>query len=318
MRPRVKRRLVLLLALAALAAAYLVRGVAQTRAPATPPDATSPEGAQADELLRPRAPRPRFGTPPDQPRYVILSRDEFALWYRAHAPGLGLPEVADDSLLAGFATDVIEPLGRIPRPPILRVLLAEYAPHHAKDASATRTFFANLYPRVAYSDLLLLAHSHRWDCEDVPPPPTTERPAGGKPYAGPVLPAIVKFERPLAPWYLAYRFELDLPKRDAEFLADFQWAVVRWLGRVPQPDLLRDLVTAYTPLHQKWKQRTMADRDQAVRVFFDALRRRLSKADYARLAGSGMWKDDCERLGIPVARNLTQNNEGRSSSHDVR
>jgi len=133
----------------------------------------------------------------------------------------------------------------------------------------------------------------------VPPPPTTERPPGGKPYTGPVLPAILKFERQLAPWYLAYRFELDLPARDAEFLADFQWAVVRWLGRVPQPDLLRDLVAAYTPLHQKWKQRTMADRDQAVRVFFAALRRRLSKTDYALLAGSVMWKDDCERLGIP-------------------
>ncbi|MHC4136996.1 MAG: hypothetical protein ACYS0K_18725 [Planctomycetota bacterium] len=253
---------------------------------------------------------------------MLLGRDEFARWYRAHAPTLGLPEVADDHALANFGADVIEPLGRIPRLQILRVLLAEYLPWHsrideieakrisfnraphpeldAQEAAAKRAFFDNLYRLIAYSDLLLLAHSARWEFKDrVPPPPTTERPPGGDPYAGPVPQAIVNFERLLAPWYLAYRFELDLPRRDAEFLADFQWQVVRWLGRVPPPALLRDLVEAYTPQHQKWNQRTVADRDQAVRVFFAALRRCLDKNDYALLAGSAMWKDDCERLGIP-------------------
>ncbi|MHC4974335.1 MAG: hypothetical protein ACYTG3_18595 [Planctomycetota bacterium] len=308
-----KARTILLIALAGLAVGYLVRGVGPDRDRATPPDAPSPERERAkpDDVARPTAPRPRFGAPADQPLYVQIGRDEFARWYRAHAPGLGLPEVADTSVLRTFAADVIDPLGRIPRPPILRALMAEYlaldkknrAPDpelDAQDAAATRAFFDNLYRLIAYSDLLLLAHSARWECKDVPPPPTTERPPGGNPYAAPVTAALLKFERPFAPWYLAYRFELDLPERDTEFLNLFQWEVVQWLGRVPRPELLKSLVEAYTPLQQKWKQRTLADRDRAVIAFFDELRRRLSKTDYALLAKSDMWQDDCDRLKIPA------------------
>ena len=117
MRPRVKRRTVLLIALAVLAFGCLVRGMAQTKARPTPPDTVLPEreGAAArnpagdalpGDAPRPRAPRPRFGTPPDQPRHVLLGRDEFARWCRAHMATLGLPEVADDHVLANFGADV--------------------------------------------------------------------------------------------------------------------------------------------------------------------------------------------------------------------
>ena len=325
-----KRRTVLLIALAALAVGYLVRGVAPTKDRATAPDAESrrssdlsaeARSAKADPL-RPAAPRPRFGAPADQPLYVLISRDAFARWYRAQAPALELPEVAETWLLTSFAADVIDPLGRIPRPQILRAILAEYLPHDrktreieakriaknrapdpeldAQDAAATQAFFDNLYRLIAYSDLLLLAHSSRWDFKNVPPPPTSERPPGGDPYSAPVGAAMLVFERPFAPWYRAYRHELDLPDRDAEFLETFQWEVVQWLGRIPQPELLKDLIEAYTPLQQKWKQRTLADRDRAVGAFFATLRPRLTKTDYKLLAGSVMWKDDCRRLKIPL------------------
>jgi hypothetical protein len=284
--PSVKPRTIMILVLAGLAVGYVVRRV-------------KPVPAVPDDVVRPAAPRPQFGAPADQPLYVTIGREEFARWYRAQAPALGLPTVAEDRLLTAFAADVIEPLGRIPRPAILRVLLAEYGSYH-NGVTTKRAFFENLHRRVAYSDLLLLAHSSRWEFPNVPPPPTAERPAGGKPYVGPVPQAIVRLERRLAPWYAAYRAELALPQRSAEFLDRFQGEVVRWLGRLPQPDLLRDLVEAYTPLSEEWRQRTMADRDEAVRAFFAALHRRLSKTDYARLAGSAMWKEDGERLGIPT------------------
>jgi hypothetical protein len=288
MRSRVRRLVVILVALVAFAAGFLVHTLTRGR--------PAPEAVPAD-AFRPAAPRPRFGAPADRPLFAILGRDEFAHWYRAQAPGLGLPEVADDEVLGGFAADVIEPLGRIPRPPILRVLLAEYRAYAARRTGAEE-FFENLQGKVAYSDLLLLAFSERWDV--VAPPLVEEGPEGVRPYDGPVPQAIVKHERRLAPWYLAYCRELGLPHRDAGFLDAFQWEVLQWLGRLPKPELLQHLVEAYTPLHEKWKLRTVADSDQAVRDFFAALRSRLSKADYKRIAGSMMWKDDCEVLGIPL------------------
>jgi hypothetical protein len=297
MPPRVKRRTVLVLALAALAAGYVVHSVVQREPPNAAADLSrrSPEGAKTG-ASRPVAPRPRFTAPRDRPLFVVLGRDEFARWYRAQAPGLGLPAVADDDVLGGFATDVIEPLGRIPRPRILRVLLAEYRSYAAR-RTKPEEFFESLRGRVAHSDLALIAFSERWDV--LAPPLAEEGPAGVHPYDGPVPQAIAKFERRLAPWYLAYRLELDLPQRNAEFLDQFQWEVLQWLGRLPKPELLRALVEAFTPLQQRWNQRTMADSDQAVRSFFAALRRRLPKADYARITGSVMWKDDCELLDIP-------------------
>lgn len=287
-----KPRTILVLVLAGLAVGYVVRRVEPV------PESTDQRGGEAvpDDVARPGAARPRFGAPTDRPLYVSLGRDEFARWYRAQAPGLGLPEV-DHEALKSFAADVVDPLGRIPRPAILRLLLAEYLPYHQR-VTTKRAFFENLHRQIAYSDLLLLAYSSRWELKDVPPPPDAERPAGGDPYAAPVLAAILEFERPFASWYLAYRFELELPERDPDFLSRFQWEVVQWLGRVPRPDLMRELIEAYTPLQEEWKQRTLADRDRAVRAFFAELRRRVSKSDYVRLVDSDMWRDDCDRLKI--------------------
>ncbi len=294
--PSVKPRTISILVLTGLLVGFLVRTVVPIARHAGAADPAG-EGVP-DDAVRPAAPRPRFGAPADQPVYATLGRDEFARWYEAQAPALGLPEV-DTEALRSFAADVIDPLGRIPRPAILRVLLAEYVPYHGK-AATKQVFFDNLYRQVAYSDLLLLAYSSRWELKDVPPPPDDERPAGGNPYAAPVLAAIFEFERSFASWYLAYRFELELPARQAGFLEAFHWEVLQWLGRVPQPELLRDLVEAYTPLSEKWKQRTLADRDRAVVAFFAELRRILSKADYARLATSDMWQAECDRLKIPL------------------
>jgi hypothetical protein len=230
-------------------------------------------------------------------------------WYRSHAEEYDLPPASDD-LLRRFEADVIWPLGRIPRRELFDVLLERFRPHFArwKDASEqerpalVRELLDRYYGVIAYSDYVLLFGNGRWrkwreSGQLVLRPPTGEGLPGGDPYAFPG-----NWGGNFGAWYRAYHFALGLPRLDEGFVFLLEHDIVGPFGRVPPPQLLRDLILIYRrsgvidwydsddPTYERW--------GAAVRGLFRRLRVRLRRVDHRWMCRSKRWRDDCRDLGI--------------------
>ena len=91
----------------------------------------------------PQTPRPKGGDPLQIPLRQI---EDFVAWYRAYQHDLKLP-ARDHEFLCPFFDDIVAPLGRLPRPKLMRTLQQLYAAYREEDGgedTAVRRLFAGL------------------------------------------------------------------------------------------------------------------------------------------------------------------------------
>jgi hypothetical protein len=255
---------------------------------------------------------------------------EFVMWYRVHAPVIGLPPRGEDGL-DEIGVHLIEPLRRIPRPEVLRVLMQGYdrwsrleavALDAEEDgetrrllAHAARDLFEFLELELARSDLLLLVNSAEWEDEleriGYVPPETSGRLAGADPFAAPW--AWRDWGR-FAVWYRAYHEQLELPSRTEEMLDRFEQEIVKPLDSLPRRELLGELMRCYAAHNRQymetkraWRQipkdsaaetRSQERLDDLYRRLLKDLERILPAVDFNRLRYSAYWEDEFEELGL--------------------
>lgn len=91
----------------------------------------------------------------------------FSPWYRAYRFELGFPE-RDEDFLAGFHQHVVQPLGRLPEPALMRELQEAYLPCYPRlrDGSdwdgTVRDFFLRLDGILKPLDYERMRHSYEW------------------------------------------------------------------------------------------------------------------------------------------------------------
>jgi len=99
---------------------------------------------------------------------IVRSRRLFVTWYQGYAPLLGLPE-RDEDFLDAFHRFIVQPLGRLPDPALMRTLEDVYAPLHARLTGgeewedAVGKLFAALDRGLPLLDYERIRYSHEWE-----------------------------------------------------------------------------------------------------------------------------------------------------------
>lgn len=252
---------------------------------------------------------------------------EFARWYAIHKSAWDLPDI-DAKDLATFGEHLLA-LDRIPRRDqlvrLLRELLAwqaevervseENDAWHAANPDAAESdpgaiaclqrlvdahqrFLDAMHQELRYPDYLALfarveQRALIVDGVSVRPPSSS-----ADAYARPV--AVARRADVFERWYRGYAQLLGFPERDEDFLDGFHRHVVRPLGRLPDPALMRTLQEVYAPLHarlaggEEW--------EDAVERLFSALDRVLPLLDYERIRYSREWDRYPELVPPPTDR----------------